>query len=656
MSATALSRLAVARRPALAALFGVLVLTLASSPLTPADAVPTTTPGATGYGVRAAPVSGTAKLDPALPRTGTAPVDVLVSGLPGQSSTVARAVRDQGGTVTATLPMIDGVRASVPASRLADVASSAAVTAVTKNRAMHFQGVAYDGTTTPTGSNFANSTGASSLWTPDRQGQGVGVAVLDTGVSPMNDLSGRIVHGPDLSGEGTIIDSYGHGTVMAGIIAGNGADSAARAGGALTGMAPKATVVAVKVAGRNGATDVSTVLQGMHWVSAYMSQFNIRVLNLAWGTPSTQSPALDPLNYAVERLWQQGITVIVAAGNDGPTRGTVLKPGDDPLVLTVGAFDDKQNLDPRDDSVSPWSSRGPTAEGYAKPDLVAPGRTLIATRSFGSAVETDHPKALVSPSYIKGSGTSEAAAVTSGAAALLLQAEPGLTPDQVKQKLTWGAVPIADQTVSAQGAGRLNVPAALAADPGAEVRQEPIATGLGSIEASRGGWNVQTDCGEDGTVDLILGEIDIRCETWDPQAWTGAAWTGAAWTGAAWTGAAWTGSAWTGGAWTGAAWTGSAWTGGAWTGSAWTGSAWTGAAWTGSAWTGAAWTGAAWTGAAWTGAAWTRAAWTGAEYAAEEDSIFLTAWWGARPAYGQRIPGEKSEPRPCAPPRACPRR
>jgi serine protease AprX len=650
MSATTLPRHEIFRRHALAALSGLLFLTLAGPALTPADAVPTTAPRTSSYGVSAA------KLDPALPRSGTAPVDVLVAGRPGQSSTVARSVRDHGGTVTATLPMIDGVRASLPAGQLADVASSAAVTAVTKNRTMQFQGVAYeDLKTTRSGSNFANSTGATSLWTPDGQGQGVGVAVLDTGVSPMNDLSGRIVHGPDLSGEGTIIDSYGHGTVMAGIIAGNGTDSANQASGAYTGMAPKATVVAVKVAGRNGATDVSTVLQGMHWVAAYQDQFNIRVLNLSWGTPSTQSPELDPLNYAVERLWQQGITVVVAAGNDGPTRGTVLKPGDDPLVVTVGAYDDKQNLDPADDSVSPWSSRGPTAQGYAKPDLVAPGRTLIATRSFGSAVEVDHPRALVSPSYVKGSGTSEATAVTSGAAALLLQARPGLTPDQVKQVLTSGALPIPYRTVSEQGAGRLNVPAADAADPGPDTRQQPIATGLGSIEASRAGRNVTTDCGEDGTLDVIQGEIDVRCEAWDGAAWTGAAWTGAAWTGAAWTGAAWTGGAWTGGAWTGAAWTGGAWTGGAWTGGAWTGAAWTGAAWTGSAWTGAAWTGAAWTGAAWTGGAWTGGAWTTAEYD-EDDTAFLTAWWGNRPAYGQWILGERSEPRPCPLPGACPRR
>ena len=136
-------------------------------------------------------------------------------------------------------------------------------------------------------------------------GQGVGVAVIDTGVSPMTDFDNRLVHGPDLSGEGTTIDSFGHGTVMAGIIAGSGADSANRSKGAYTGVAPGAHIVAVKTAGANGVVDVSTMLQAMGWVAAYKDQFNIRVLNLSWGVPSTQDPAVDPLNYAVERLWSQ---------------------------------------------------------------------------------------------------------------------------------------------------------------------------------------------------------------------------------------------------------------------------------------------------------------------------------------------------------------
>lgn len=579
----------------------------------------------------------TAHLDPGLSTVGNGLEKVIVTAREGVSAAVA-AVRAVGGDVDDLLPIVDGVSASVPADRLPALAATPGVVAVTKDRQARFEEMTYDDTTTA--SSFSRSTGATSAWATGNLGQGVGIAVLDTGVSAMNDFSGRLVSGPDLSGEGTMVDTYGHGTVMAGVAAGSGADSAGRSGGAYTGVAPKATVVAVKVAGRNGAVDVSTVLQGMHWVSAYKDQYGIRVLNLSWGTTSTQDPAVDPLNHAVERLWKQGIVVVVAAGNSGPTRGTITKPADDPLVISVGAYDDKGDADQGNDSLASWSSRGPTAAGLVKPDLVTPGRTLVAARSFGSRVEQENPKALLSPSYVKGSGTSQAAAVTSGLAALLLAERPHYTPDQVKRVLMASAVPLSSSSANEQGAGRSQLAGALKADPGPATWQTGVASGLGSLEASRGGRNVVTTCPGSTTQTVITGEIDARCEAWNGSAWTGSAWTGSAWTGSAWTGSAWTGSAWTGSAWTGSAWTGSAWTGGTWAGSAWTGSAWTGSAWTGSAWTGSAWTGSAWTGSAWTGSAWTSNEFTTAGYGDE----FLTAFWGPRPRAGQRLPGEVSEP------------
>ena len=564
-------------------------------------------------------------------------VNVVVTAAAGGTGAAARAVTASHGTVRAPLPIVDGVSATIPASDLAMLSRQPGLRAITLDRKGTFSSFSFDDTTTA--SNFVASTGAGTAWQAGDTGQGVGVAVIDTGVSPMPDLAGRVVYGPDLSGEGSTIDTYGHGTVMAGIIAGNGADSATAPGGAHTGVAPKATVIAVKTAGANGAVDVSTVLQAMHWVSAYASQFNIRVLNLSWGTPSTQNPSVDPLDYAVERLWQQGIVVVVAAGNTGPNAGTITKPGDDPTVLTVGAYDDKQNTDPSDDSLSSWSSRGPTAQGLVKPDIVAPGRYIIAQRSYGSTIEQTYPKALYAPSYIRGSGTSEAAAVTSGLVALLLQAHPTWTPDQVKNALKTTASPMSSWTANGQGNGRVNLTAAMAVDPGPAVQQSPSSTGLGSIENSRGGQHVSTLC--NGVTTVIQGEFDVRCEPWNGSAWTGSAWTGSAWTGSAWTGSAWTGSAWTGSAWTGSAWTGSAWTGSAWTGGSWQGSAWTGSAWTGSAWTGSAWTGSAWTGSAWTGSAWTGSAWTGATY-----DDFLTAFWGNKAPWWKHLPGEVSEPRP----------
>jgi hypothetical protein len=258
-----------------------------------------------------------AQLDPALTTVGQALQDVIVSAQGGVQA-ATDAVRGLGGTVESPLHIVDGVEARVPAHRLPELAGTPGITAVTKDRQASFEELSYDATTTA--SNFAKSTQATAAWSQGNLGAGVGIAVLDTGISPMKDFEGRLVHGPDLSGEGTIIDSYGHGTVMAGAAGGSGADSVGSNRGLNSGVAPKSTLVAVKVAGRNGVADVSTILQGMHWVSAYKQQFNIRVMNLSWGTTSTQDPRVDPLNYAVQRLWQQGIVVVVAAGNSGPDR------------------------------------------------------------------------------------------------------------------------------------------------------------------------------------------------------------------------------------------------------------------------------------------------------------------------------------------------
>ncbi len=420
---------------------------------------------------------------------------------------------------------------------------------------------------------------------------------------------------------------------MAGLIAGNGAASANRSGGAFPGVAPASHVVAVKVAGRNGVVDVSTVLEAMHWVSAYREQFGIRVLNLSWGVASTQSPSVDPVNHAVQRLWSEGIVVVVAAGNSGGNAGTITKPGDDPVVLTVGAYDDKGDLEPNNDGVPTWSSRGPTAAGLAKPDLVAPGRTVVALRSPGSTIEQNNGKALVGSSYIRGSGTSQAAAVTSGAAALLLAARPGLTPDQVKALLTSTASPIPSSSRYAQGAGRLQVEAASAAPTPTSVQPLP-GNGLGSIDASRGSGRVVATC--NGAAVEIRGEVDVRCQAWNGSRWTGSRWSGDAWTGVAWKGAEWTGVAWKGVAWSDATWDGVAWKGGTWTSGTWYGaSGWTGDPTVASPWTGVAWKDSNWSGVAWKESGWTTGEWTGAEY-----DEFLTAFWGSTPPPGKLVKGE----------------
>src|SRR4051794_35302538 len=514
-------------------------------------------------------------LDPGLSATGSALQRVVVSGSHGAMSAVRAAVQRVGGTARTPLPIVDGVSAVVPADRLGELSRLPGVTAVTADRSGHVNNVSWDDTTSA--STYVWSSQAGSAFQAGNRGAGVSVAVLDTGVSAVNDLAGRVMAGPDLSGENNnAVDSYGHGTVMAGIIAGSGVD-----GGLTprTGIAPSARIVSVKVAGANGAADVSTVLAGLSWINAFKADYNIKVLNLSWGVASTQSPSVDPLNYAVEQLWTSGVTVVVSAGNTGPGIGTITKPADDPLVITAGAYDDNSDTNLNNDSVPQWSSQGPTAAGLAKPDFVAPGRSLVATRSPGSTVEAQNPKALISPSYIKGSGTSEAAAVTSGAAALLMAARPSLTPDQVKAALVSTALPMSNYNRNAQGAGRIQISAALAKDVSAVVPAVSTATGGGTLQASRGSApSITIKC--NGVDKALNDETTSWCAPWSSSAWTSSAWTSSAWTSSAWTSSAWTSSAWTSSAWTSSAWTSSAWTSSAWTSSAWTSSAWTSSAWT----------------------------------------------------------------------------
>ena len=589
------------------ALAGLTALALAASPTLSASSASTSW-------------SRSATLDAGLTTVGSSLQSVIVSGAHGAGALVQKAVHAVGGTSVKPLPIVDGVSVDVPANRLDELSRAPGVTAVTRNRAVSLSSNGWDDQVSS--STYAWTSQAANAWGTSNGGAGVSVAVLDTGVSHVGDLAGRVMAGPDMSGEeNNQVDSYGHGTVMAGIVAGNGADSAPYP---RTGVAPKAQIVSVKVAGANGATDVSTVLAGMSWIGAFRETYNIKVLSLSWGVPSTQDPRIDPLNYAVERLWTSGVTVVAAAGNSGPNAGTILKPGDDPLVLTVGAYDDKADASWSNDTVPQWSSQGPTPTGLAKPDLVAPGRTLIATRSPGSTVEQQNPRSLVGGSYIKGSGTSEATAVTAGVAALLLAAHPTWGPDQVKYALTSTAYPISGVARSVQGSGRIRANAAMSANVTNAVVATLRSDASGSLNASRGTGNqVSTTC--NGVTKVLDDETTAWCGPWDGNAWTGNAWTGNAWTGNAWTGNAWTGNAWTGNAWTGTAWTGNAWTGNAWTGNAWTGNAWTGVAWTGNAWTGSAWTSAVYE---------------------DDTTTFLSAFWGAHPKYFKHLPGETSDPVP----------
>lgn len=459
-----------------------------------------------------------------------------------------------------------------------------------------------DDTTTPPVDmkTVADAIGADDLWRAGITGDGVGVAMIDTGALPVKGLTaGRVANGPDLSFDSQVddlryLDGFGHGTHMAGIIAGNDGDKR----GGFRGIAPNARLVNVKVGAADGAVDVTQVIAAIDWVVQHRNDggMNIRVINLSYGTDGVQPADVDPLSYAVEVAWRHGIVVVVGAGNDGSDHPTLVNPAYNPYVLAVGAADLHATASVADDTVAPFSSRGSSTRSA---DLVAPGVSIASLRAPGSLIDHEHPGAVVDSRFFRGSGTSQAAAVTSGAAALLLQARPHLAPDQVKALLKQTASPVPGADGRSQGAGRLDVK--LAATSALTLLADQAwraGSGTGRIEDARGTGHVAYDGVE------LRGEQDIFGTPWDGRRWAPAALAGTSWKGGTWNGSEWTGTCWCGTSWTGATWTGRRWIGDSWTGRRWISDNWTGRRWISGSWTGDDWTGRRWIGADWNGDVW----------------------------------------------------
>jgi serine protease AprX len=446
-------------------------------------------------------------------------------------------------------------------------------------------------------------------------GAGVTVAVLDTGVTRHPDLGGRVIARADLTPDGNGFDRYGHGTHMAGVIAGDGSAS----GGRWSGAAPGASVLSVKVAGFNGATDVSAVLAGLEWIAAHHERYGIRVLNLSYGTDSSQTYLEDPLNHAVERLWEAGVLVVVGAGNRGDGGSKIEKPGDDPYVLTVGAADTHNTAALGDDEVAPFSSVGPTSDGVAKPDLVAPGVCIVSHRAPASAVDVLRPVARLEDHYFKGSGTSQAAAVVSGVAARLFDADPSLTPDEAKAALVGTASPALAGRPGA-GAGLVNAAAAVAAveaGVGAAPANHPRSSGLGSLDSSRGAAKPYTDWKEPGKPEQLSGEVGALGTPWDRAASAARPWTPATWASSPWAPYTTVASGWgeapAARPWSGLGWDESSWIARSWGDLGLPDPDWTARSW-GDVWMRLLdWAARSWGGRDWIARSWGGSTWNGFE-------------------------------------------
>ncbi len=436
-----------------------------------------------------------------------------------------------GGVVTKDLPIINAFAAQLPAHAVPALARAQGVRWVSLDAPVVKSVCVQCIDTSRLLNAYIWAIGADRLWNeaPYLQGQGVTVAIVDSGVNSHDDLKNpdgslRIatsVHFNSFTNNAR--DKYGHGTHVAGTIGGNGSLSA----GAYIGVAPKVTIVNVKVSDEKGRGRTSDVVAGLQWVYNNRTAYNIRVVNLSMNSSVPESYHTSPLDAALEILWFNRIVVVVSAGNNG-TNGILYPPANDPFVITVGATDDRGTADINDDLLASFSAYGTTQSGCAKPDIVAPGRNIISLNAGTSTTlykaYPDHRVSVpgLGPDhYFRMSGTSMASAVAAGAAALLLQDEPRLTPDQVKFRLMATARPFNDGV--GVGAGYLDIYAA--------VRR-----------ATRGSANIGTPASQllwSGTTPITWGSVNWDSVNWDSVNWESVNWDSVNWDSVNWDSVNW---------------------------------------------------------------------------------------------------------------------
>ncbi|HVG21406.1 MAG TPA: S8 family peptidase [Blastocatellia bacterium] len=411
---------------------------------------------------------------------------VIIQTNAAPSRGLASSVGYSGGNVKKAYRNFDAIAIEIPAKAVESLASRKDIKFASLDAPTRVAGHLETTTGTDQARGYWNSSNGGDSFGP-LDGSGIGIAILDSGVDPdhhafhSSGAGSRIIQSIDFTGEGRTDDPYGHGTHVASTAAGGGHV----ASGAYTGMAPGANIINVRVLSSEGQGAISDALAGIDWCITNKDLYNIRVLNMSFGAITFDSYVNDPLCQAVRRAFDAGLVVCAAAGNLGKDEngtklyGAIHSPGIEPSAITVGAANTFGTDERSDDAIASFSSRGPT-RGYTtdadgtkhydnliKPDLVAPGNKLIEAKSPGNYLVTNHPNldAQVSGyaphSMMYMSGTSMATPVVAGAAALMLQRNPSLTPNLIKAMLEFTAQPVNGFNNFEQGAGQLNAEGAI---------------------------------------------------------------------------------------------------------------------------------------------------------------------------------------------------
>jgi serine protease AprX len=497
--------------------------------------------GATAGPSKKTETSGSAFVAPALlsaaQANGGKTFSVIVQGKGGNQA--AKAV---GGVLkislkaARTFTSIDGVAIDLTGAQILKLAADKHVTAITANAPMRLAAASTSNDKWP----FV--TGVFKYWASGSApaAPAATIAVVDSGLDASRpEFAGRIVANVNLSTlpGNSPGDGRGHGTFVAGIAAGDYAGH--------TGAAPGAKLVSLDVMDDQGMARTSDVIAAADWILTNKAKYGIRVANFSLHSSVANSFMYDPLDKAVERLWFSGVVVVAAAGNYGSAggaSGVPFAPGNDPFVLTVGASDTGRSVSTNDDTAAPWSAYGYTLDGFAKPEVAAPGRYMVGPVPVSSTLYSERPDHIVEPGYMELSGTSFAAPIASGVAALILGKHPEYTPDQVKGALMLGAKAMPSAADLSEGVGEINAGRSL------DLQNPPNPNlALNAFLAT-----------DPSTGGRVFDQASWASKAKSDASWASASWSAASWASASWSAASWASASWSDASWASASWASSA--------------------------------------------------------------------------------------------------
>ena len=458
----------------------------------------------------------------------------------GSSDQVEGAIERLGGAVTRDLSIINALAARIPAEAVTELGQIQGVRWVSLDAPIISTAKGGNGGGKPDGGGMTpaydqhhlETLNVRDVWAMGLQGEGIAVAVIDSGIARVADFNektkggspSRVVYQMSFSpNSNTVNDVYGHGTHVAGIIGGNGKIS----NGDFMGVAPKVNLISLKISDEQGMAYESDTVAAMQWVLENKEAYNIRVVNLSVNSTAEESYHNSAMNAAAEILWFNGVVVVASAGNTevGSSLDSInTAPANDPFIITVGASDENQTPQTGDDTIADYSAHGSTWDDFTKPDVVAPGQDIISLLSLNSTWYYEHPdRVLGNGDYFRLSGTSMSAPMVTGAVVLLLQDEPELTPDQVKYRLMASGPSINGSDGDSNTYAYLDV---LAAVTGTTTK-----TANTGLEASQLLWS--------GEEPINWDSVNWNSVNWNSVNWNSVNWNSVNWNSVNWNSVAW---------------------------------------------------------------------------------------------------------------------